>query len=205
MREIRNELAAPDTSTLVGTDVEESFFPDPENAHGIRFQKHSVCDVWPEQMLSSFDLTHQRYVLYGIGKSTSPQQAVHNLVSTVAPGGWIQLEEMDIRHETYATMPKATQDMMAACRSLFTVSASGAEVSSKLDGWLEREGLRHVERRAFPLRIGREDPDPGGAGRLALDSWKHSAAVVSGVLQSRFKPHSSFLSTYFEVSVCCTE
>jgi hypothetical protein len=108
LRDLRKQL--PPSATLVGVDVTSSFLPpDDPGPPAIRYAVHDICDPVPADMANKFDLTHVRFVLAGASKAGIPT-ALRNLIGSLAPGGWLQIQEMDLSPNSPGRTP-AMEDM----------------------------------------------------------------------------------------------
>ena len=57
------------------------------------FLAHDINEPFPPSTLNAFDLTHVRYTLPTTGPS-GLAAIVRQVVSTVKPGGWLQIHEL---------------------------------------------------------------------------------------------------------------
>lgn len=150
---MEKELTPP--FSLVGTDVMQSFMPpreawDPNTT----FRVQSVADPWPAEFHNHFDLVHQRMVLAGTGKSATPREAVRGLAACVAPGGWIQLGEIDLR-EPAPGAGQAMRDAQLVMRALFdAVITGGHDFANSMASWLREDGFEEVTEVPVEVDVG---------------------------------------------------
>lgn len=88
-------IASP--HTLIATDINPGFFPATPPS-GLTYQVQDITKPWPADFINSFDFIHSRLGLGGCGPF-GPENAVKNMIELVKPGGWIQLDEMDLEGE----------------------------------------------------------------------------------------------------------
>lgn len=141
-----------------------------------RFVKQDICDAWPAAFKSSFDLVHQRMVLPGIGPRDA-RSAIANLISCVAPGGWVQLMEIDTRSSAHAFEGPALRDMLEVMESLFKNAGPGADLALQMKRWCEELGLENAQEHEVLLRVGNAHSDPE-AGERAASVMGHTVTAV---------------------------
>ncbi|KAL4949378.1 S-adenosyl-L-methionine-dependent methyltransferase [Aspergillus filifer] len=88
--------SVPASATLIGTDIAPRHFtPAADRPRNVQLSAHSIFDAWPKELLESFDVVHQRFVLTVCSNETA-LDAVEKLFACVKPGGWIELHEGDM-------------------------------------------------------------------------------------------------------------
>jgi len=149
IRDAREAAGAP--NTWVGTDIEDSYFPQDPPAD-TTYHHQSMTEPWPQEWAASFDLVHSRMALPGVGMSPL-QNAVNGLIGLVKPGGWIQLVEME--WDGWTTGPEGAV-FHDAVRDLFSAvsGGQGVDLREKLVPMLEDAGLQHIEYRIITTPFG---------------------------------------------------
>lgn len=104
-------------------------------------------------MQSYFNLTHQRFALAAVGQ-VPPEHAVRNLIETLAPGGWIQLVEMDLREPVLESVGPAMRDFYRAVRAVFDAGGAGHTFAQQLKGWMQAAGLEDVDQVILDIPFG---------------------------------------------------
>jgi SAM-dependent methyltransferase len=103
-----------------------------------------IDDLEPEQ----FDLAYTRYLLIWLGGS---EQALERIVSSVRPGGWVLVADVDLR----PTAPVRPNEVFARVLEEFfrTMTRVGADIEygEKVPAALEAQGLRNVEAEGIRL------------------------------------------------------
>ncbi|KAF2815274.1 S-adenosyl-L-methionine-dependent methyltransferase [Mytilinidion resinicola] len=146
--------SARQTDSILGIDLFDAHFPA-HPSEGMRFQIQNFLEPWPQELLGSFDLVHQRLMLAGAGRNTRA-----NLTQTlrlVKPGGWIQLVEAE-----QAIGPNdgpAMQQFLLLMGELFGFIGVPMTYAHELAQWLEEEGFEEVETRVVPIPYGCRQPD----------------------------------------------
>jgi len=94
-----------------------------------------------------------RYVLVGCGK-VSIDTLLSNLAATLAPGGWLQVQELD------ATLEKATKgafsDLLRILAAIWNKTGIGADCVNQLHDAFIRAGLGNVSVQQLLLPIGKK-------------------------------------------------
>ncbi|KAM0439229.1 hypothetical protein ACHAQK_006335 [Fusarium lateritium] len=157
LRDIQKQV--PSSAQLVGVDIEDSFFPASDD--GIRYEVYNLCESPTEGLTGLFDLTHMRYVMAAAGK-VGYQKAVENLVgmylqlrlsiadpnlplkATLAPGGWLQIHELDFSLNGRSDAGPAWKDVNKVFGGMFDAMGMGSDFVSKLPEAFETAGLVNV-------------------------------------------------------------
>lgn len=174
--------------TLVGADATAAFFPHdpPENTI---FMNHAITNRWPEVLHGVFHVVHQRSVLAGLARTnTTSRLAIHHLIETLAPGGWVQLVEMDLRHSSYSHSGPATKDMVASLRALMEAAGSNHTFAAEIKDWLVEEGLEEVREHEVDLRAGISQAKSEDARERAARVWRLNAETVARASKCKFRP-----------------
>lgn len=166
-----------------------SFFPPREAwpSH-TTYKVHDIAQPWPTDLHESFDFVHQRLVLAGCGKSVTPRTAVQNLAACVAPGGWLQLGEMDARGPVIGGT--AMQDSWTIMRAVFdSMGTGGHDFAHSMASWLAVDGFKDVVQMSVDVDIGPrcEDSKMGDRGANVL---LQSSMAVLAASQSSLPPKS---------------
>lgn len=144
----------------------------------------SVADPWPAEFNDHFDLVHQRMVLAGTGKSTTPREAVRGLGACVAPGGWIQLGEIDLR-EPAPGGGRAMQDAQLVMRALFdAVITGGQDFANSIASWLGEDGFEQVAEVPVEVDVGLRCRDAALGERGASVLLQSYGAVLKAAQSS---------------------
>lgn len=160
--------------SLHGIDIGSALFPPP-SADGpiVDLQKHDIRKPIPKHLHlpESFDIVHQRYLIWGLKSSEWPQ-AVGNLRSVLKPGGWIQLVEAQwVDRDTpfdpvkFPTLAKMTEF------ERWSTAAFGmnAYIAYELEDLLSDLGFRNIKKTSFAL----------GYGAMAREEqWKVTSAHI---------------------------
>ncbi|KAH8884134.1 S-adenosyl-L-methionine-dependent methyltransferase [Thozetella sp. PMI_491] len=155
LRDIQ-QAAAP-SAQLVGMDLMPSFIEAARAASveypNIRYAVQDVCEPLPSEFQSAFHLTHVRAVLAGAAKA--PLKAVvENLVASLAPGGWLQIQEMDIKLSSQADS-SSIRDFITILHALFTMAGQDPYFANQLEGLFRDAGLDNVSVQTFKANVGK--------------------------------------------------
>ncbi|KAI0178995.1 hypothetical protein GGR52DRAFT_534398 [Hypoxylon sp. FL1284] len=148
------------------------FFPPSHPSH-TSYAIHSIAEEWPTEMHGQYGLVHQRFTLLGVGRTATPRQAVSYRSALVAPGGWIQLGEVDPRQPS-AGGP-AMNDMWSIIRATFSAICSTHDFAHGMAEWLVEEGFEDVREEAFEIGLSPRCKDPAVGKRsidVMLQSWE---------------------------------
>ncbi|KXJ85045.1 hypothetical protein Micbo1qcDRAFT_191037 [Microdochium bolleyi] len=145
------------TADVVGTDIAPQHFP-PANVRPsqLTLASQSVFEPWPAEWRGAFDLVHQRFVLAVCSSEAQAINAVSNLFSCVAPGGYLELHEgnmMTIREgPAHPAMTRFRDVAVRAWASLQQLPAPGCSIAA----WLRDVGAVDVYEETQILRLGAE-------------------------------------------------
>lgn len=161
---------------LHGMDLGSTLFrPDAR----LDLRKHDVRSPVPESWgwKNSFDLVHQRLLVWGIGKEEWPA-VVSNLASLVKPGGTLQLVEaewvLDKYDDNAPQQKKLGQIQEWSCES----SGMDVHVWKRFPSMLEKLGFADVKTESFDLGYGktaRRVEDRVWTAELLPQSFRHLA------------------------------
>ncbi|KAI1115294.1 hypothetical protein F5Y14DRAFT_440624 [Nemania sp. NC0429] len=177
LRAIEPLLAKP--CALSGYDIMPSFFPTSYSPH-FTYGVHNLAEPWPVDMHGQYHLVHQRFALPGGGKTATPRQSVGYLSKLVAPGGWIQLGEMDVKKP--AKGGQAITDAMVLMRAMFKAVCGSDSFAYDMSDWLREEGFEDVTEEIFEIPLGPLCDDPV-IGKRGVDRGVQSWQAVLGVVQ----------------------
>ncbi|KAM0545320.1 hypothetical protein ACHAPJ_011392 [Fusarium lateritium] len=188
LRDLQKDVSP--SAQLVGADVMKSFFPPSEG--NIRFRVYDVCDPPGDELREAFDLTHIRYVLSGSSK-VGFGQAVKNLAATVTPGGWLQVQEMDLDPNRPVAGP-AWRDVNSCIAGIIDGVGVGANYSTLLDKAFEDAGLENISVQKVDLPMGKllDDED------AARQSWEHWVLVLPSVIQTAKSSNTNLPDSTFD-------
>ncbi|KAM0266803.1 hypothetical protein ACHAPA_006580 [Fusarium lateritium] len=174
LRDIQKQV--PSSAQLVGVDIEDSFFPASDD--GIRYEVYNLCESPTEGLTGSFDLTHMRYVMAAAGK-VGYQKAVENLVATLAPGGWLQIHELDFSLDGRSDAGPAWKDVNKVFGGMFDAMGMGSDFVSKLPEAFETAGLVNVSSETVHLPTGKLLNDD----ELAEESRQAFVMTIPNIIQ----------------------
>lgn len=164
------------------------------------FQKNTSLDLRPHDIREefpkpwgwkeSFDLVHQRWLVWGIQKSEW-QVAIHNLVDAVKPGGQIQIVEaqwiLDNVPDDHPEEKKLNAVQTWSCES----AGLDLHIWKRLEGLLKNEGIEDLEVISFDLGYGattKRKQDQNWTAELLPESFRHLAHQMQGT-NSETPPH----------------
>ncbi|CAJ0554695.1 Ff.00g132080.m01.CDS01 [Fusarium sp. VM40] len=150
LRDIQKQV--PSSAQLVGVDIEDSFFPVSDS--GIKYEVYDLCESPNEGLTEVFDLTHMRYVMAAAGR-VGYQKAVENLVATLAPGGWLQVHELDFSLDGRSDAGPAWKDVNTVFGGMFDAMGMGSDFVSKLPEAFKTAGLVNVSSETILLPTGK--------------------------------------------------
>ncbi|KAF6804200.1 methyltransferase [Colletotrichum plurivorum] len=167
LRDLRDDLAP--SAQLVGLDCMASFLPASPDGH-IRYATGDACERPAGDLVGAFGLTHVRFVLPGCGR-VGADRVVANLAETLAPGGWLQIQEMDLSAGRTAG-PSALNNVLdlfeGVFEGVFEGSGMGGRFSVRLGecgaeerggAWSSPWGAGLLRARAFVGSMGAELPE----------------------------------------------
>ncbi|KAI1780873.1 hypothetical protein F4818DRAFT_397116 [Hypoxylon cercidicola] len=167
--------------TLSGFDVQTSFFPPSPPSH-TSYAIHNLAEEWPTEMHGQYDLVHQRLGILGVGTTTTPQKAISYLGALVAPGGWIQLGEVDLRQPVSGG--QALRDAWAVIRAVFKAVSTYNNIAESMAGWLREEGFEDVQEEKCEIVLGPRCKDPVVAQTsidITLQTWVALLEAAKGL------------------------
>jgi hypothetical protein len=167
------------SSTMIGTDINPNLFPS-EPLERIHYQVQDITKPWPKGWTNDFDLVHSRVGLAGCGPFPI-ELAVKNMVSLVKPGGWIQLDEMDL--EEQEAQAGIGGELGSLIKSVFTSAGGDPLFVRKLRNWLLEVGLENVEQKLIRVPFGNTSPHPEIA-KKGIESFAMSAEAVAFAAKS---------------------
>ncbi|RGP70960.1 hypothetical protein FSPOR_3647 [Fusarium sporotrichioides] len=140
------------SARLVGVDVVKAFLPPPEE--GLRYETYDLCEPPRQGLIGVFDLTHVRFVIPGAAK-VGYQKAVEHLACTLAPGGWLQVHEMDFDLQDKPNIGPALKEVFALFSGVFKAMGMVSNLVKKLPEAFETVGLDHVNAETIELPMGK--------------------------------------------------
>ncbi|KAM0425918.1 hypothetical protein ACHAPT_008856 [Fusarium lateritium] len=175
LRDLQKQVSP--SAQLVGVDVMSSFLP-PSPQGNIGYQVYDVCEPPSGELSGAFDFTHVRYVLPGSAK-VGYQKAVSNLAATLAPGGWLQVQEMDLSYNR-PDVGQAGNDVNRVFSGIFDKIGLGARFPSKLGKAFEEAGLINVTVQTVDLPMGKRLGDD----KAAQVSWEPFTLTIPSVVET---------------------
>ncbi|KAF6806395.1 methyltransferase [Colletotrichum sojae] len=179
LRDLRKEIAP--SAQLVGLDYMASFLHDSPDGN-IRYVTGDACEKPAGDLVGAFGLTHVRFVLPGCG-SVGADRVVANLAETLAPGGWLQIQEMDLSAGRTSD-PSALNDVLDLFEAVFEGGGMGGRFSAKLGESLSKAGLENVTLRSVELRVGRRLAADEGLRRLSVEPFKMTIPTLVGTAKA---------------------
>jgi len=181
LRDLQKQLSP--TAELVGADVMPSFLPKENPSGNIRYVVQDICEPFASDLQSKFDLTTIRFVLAGAAK-VGLETAIRNLVSSLAPGGWLQAIELDTNLESSSLTP-ALKDLFVIMNSLFAKLGVGSNFASTLDTMLKNVGLENVSVRPAELPVGKKLGNEVDS-KNSIEPFKITIPSLISASQSKF-------------------
>ncbi len=139
---------------VTATDVDTRFL-EPLRLPNLEVRRHDILEDPLEE--SAYDLVHARLVLIHLRRATD---VIRKLARTLRPGGWMVLEDFDLRtwRLSHPADEVCARAAMAAAR-LLEAAGGGATLGLELPGALEAAGLVDVQAEAAAMvaRSGSED------------------------------------------------
>ncbi|CZS81509.1 unnamed protein product [Fusarium graminearum] len=150
LRDLRKQVSP--SAQLVGIDVVEAFLPP--SKEGLRYEGYDLCEPPRQELTGAFDVTHVRFVIPGASK-VGYQKTVEHLASTLAPGGWLQVHEMDLDVQDKPNVGPAFKEVCALFLGVFKAMGMVPDLINKLPGAFGIAGLRHVSTETVELPMGK--------------------------------------------------
>ncbi|OHF04081.1 methyltransferase [Colletotrichum orchidophilum] len=153
----------------------------PTSAQGsIHYVTHDVCDPLAGDLKVHFDLTHVRNVLHSAHRS-GVEQAVANLVETLAPGGWLQIMEFDIT-PGQPNQPQSLRDLLHIVGSLFEKQGIDRNYASKIPEAMKMAGLQNVKAERVECGIGKVQGEEV-AIKSSIEPFMYTIPLVAKSIQ----------------------
>ncbi|WEW56947.1 hypothetical protein PRK78_002406 [Emydomyces testavorans] len=187
--------------SLHGIDIGSHLFM---NHRGLDLRKHDLRQPLPEEWKKSFDIIHQRFLVWGL-KATEWSSVLRNLRAALKPGGRIQLVECKwVFPENWATHP---QQHRLALTQIWSTESAGMDlyIEEKLERLLEEEGFDDVTTVCHDLAYGATAKKPENrepSAELWIESFRHLATRmgeegIPGVAKTAEEYHT-FLDSLVE-------
>ncbi|KAJ5509900.1 hypothetical protein LT330_007205 [Penicillium expansum] len=133
----------PTGTEFVGFDIAPNLFPPTEIlGPNVTLSVQNLIKPFPPAWKNAFDLVHERFVI-SLFKEDEITQVLHNLLSCVKPGGWIQFVEPDFG--TCVSQPKDKTTSFQMIHRLTGHVMADNMASTKLAGRLEDAGWVNVD------------------------------------------------------------
>ncbi|KXH28432.1 methyltransferase [Colletotrichum salicis] len=165
----------PPSAHMVGADVSTIFLPTSAQGN-IHYVTHDVCDPPAGDLKGQFDLTHVRNVLHSAHRS-GVEQAVANLADTLAPGGWLQVMELDIT-PGQPNQPQSLKDLIHIIGSMFEKQGMDRNYASKIPEAMKMAGLQDVKVERVECGIGKVHGDEA-AIKSSIEPFMHTIPLVA--------------------------
>ncbi|KAJ4127863.1 hypothetical protein NW768_008143 [Fusarium equiseti] len=150
LRDLKKQVAP--SAQLIGVDVVDAFLPPSEE--GLRYELYDLCEEVRTELTGAFDLTHVRFVLPGAAK-VGYQKAVDHLTDTLAPGGWLQVHEMDFDLQNKSNIGPALKDVCKLFSGVFKAMGMTPNLVEELPGAFRTAGLENVSAETVELPMGK--------------------------------------------------
>lgn len=193
LRSIEKLLTPP--FTLSGFDIMQNFFPSSHPAH-TTYAVHSNAEEWPVSMHGQYDFVHQRLALLGVEDKVTPQTAVSYLGALVAPGGWIQLGELDVREPTSGG--QAMEDAWKVIRGVFRAVCGFDDFAQSMAEWLRELGFEDVREESYEVGLGPKCKDPT-IGKRSIDVMLQSWEALLGAAKRESAPRRNGLPSTLQL------
>ncbi|EEP78117.1 predicted protein [Uncinocarpus reesii 1704] len=144
--------------------------------------QHDLRQPLPEEWKNSFDIVHQRLLVWGI-REAEWSFAVRNLRDVLKPGGHILLVECKwVFPEIWATHPEQHR---LALTQIWSTESAGMDlyIGEKLDSLLEKEGFEDITTVCHDLAYGATAKIPENrnpSAELWVESFRHLVTHMGG-------------------------
>ncbi|EON65501.1 hypothetical protein W97_04739 [Coniosporium apollinis CBS 100218] len=155
LRDLASSSGSPVAHTLVGTDINQHYFPE-HRPPGTIHQVQNINEPWPQDWHGTFDVVHQRLALVNAGPVA--QTAVTRLAELVKPGGWIQLIEGE--NVSAEGNGPAMHDFATLLKSTFAFMGVSSKYPREIHAWLREAGFVDVQERVVDVYYGASNPSP---------------------------------------------
>ncbi|KZL69558.1 methyltransferase domain-containing protein [Colletotrichum incanum] len=173
LRDLQKQV--PPSAQMVGADVSTAFMPTSAQGN-IRYVTQNVCDPPAAELKGQFDMTHVRNVLHSTQKC-GIEQAVANLSDTLAPGGWLQVMEMDMT-SGQLKQPQALQDLIQVIGYMFEKQGMDRHYARKIPDSMKKAGLENVTVKTVECGIGKVLGDEA-AVKSSIEPFMHTIPLVA--------------------------
>ncbi|KAK1465126.1 methyltransferase [Colletotrichum melonis] len=173
LRDLQKQV--PPSAHMVGADVSTIFLPTSAQGN-IRYVTHDVCDPPAGDLKGQFDLTHVRNVLHSAHRS-GIEQAIANLADTLAPGGWLQIMELDISPDQ-PNQPQSLKDLIHIIGTMFEKQGMDRKYASKIPEAMKVAGLQNVKVERVECGIGKVHGDEA-AVKSSIEPFMHTIPLVA--------------------------
>ncbi|KAI3541439.1 methyltransferase [Colletotrichum filicis] len=173
LRDLQKQV--PPSAHMVGADVSTIFLPTSAQGN-IRYVTHDVCDPPAGDLKGQFDLTHVRNVLHSAHRS-GIEQAIANLADTLAPGGWLQIMELDISPDQ-PNQPQSLKDLIHIIGTMFEKQGMDRKYASKIPEAMKIAGLQNVKVERVECGIGKVHGDEA-AVKSSIEPFVHTIPLVA--------------------------
>ncbi|KAK3312446.1 S-adenosyl-L-methionine-dependent methyltransferase [Apodospora peruviana] len=165
------------SAQLVGVDNMSSFLPKEPTTTNISYVVHDVCEPFVgADMKDAFDLTHVRLVLPGAGRVGIPA-AIKNLIGSLAPGGWLQVQEFDFSDDDDA--PRSIKDLQSVVRRFWQAVGIEPGFVHELAALFEEAGLVNVGVKKVVLSVGKKMGDEAACAN-SIEPFKLTIPSIVG-------------------------
>ena len=169
------------SASLVGVDLTASFLP--ASSGNTRYAVADVTKPFAPELQGAFDLTHLRYVLPA-ARGVDLRESVRYLASTLAPGGWLQVQEYLVP-DWLDEMAPAQREYVDLLHAVFNFTVGGPRFADGLAGMFEEAGLVGVKTEALRMPIGKKMETEGvGDAEDVKASVEHFRMTIPGLLKA---------------------
>ncbi|CAH0056377.1 unnamed protein product, partial [Clonostachys solani] len=138
LRDLQKQVSP--SAQLVGSDIMSPFLPTSPQGN-IRYVQADICEPPASDLAGSFDFTHVR--CFGRVRSR-----------TLAPGGWLQIQEMNVDPNRPGAGP-AWQDVNSILSGMFAKIGMGSQFTLLIGDSMKKAGLTNVSVETVDLPMGK--------------------------------------------------
>ncbi|TFK65001.1 S-adenosyl-L-methionine-dependent methyltransferase [Pluteus cervinus] len=210
-----NQVAkvVPGDVVVEGADISRRFFPSPGENSAVIFHNLSTFDL-PTEWENRFKLVNQRLMIACFSR---PQweTALQQIRRVLSPDGWVQLVEVQQKHEFSATHPKY-QRLLDMLHPMMRSRGFILDIGLEVEEMMQRGGFQNVTRTRRAMPIGEWGGEPGREGWAWLvgayggmkDAILQAGAVESGeefdrMMREAFEESNEIPGLAHDMEVIC--
>ena len=203
----------PQGVVVEGTDISQRFFPSPGENPAVTFHNLSTFDL-PTEWENKFKLVNQRLMIACFSR---PQweTALQEIRRVLNPEGWVQLVEVQQKHEFSATHPKY-QRILDILHPMMRARGFILDSGSEIEEMMRRGGFKNITRIKRAAPVGEWGGDRGqetwtwfeGAYRGMKDAMLQARAVESGeefdrIMKEAFEECNEIPGVAHDMEIVC--